>query len=167
MAEIRIGTSGWHYKHWVAAVYSARWAASKMLAWYQQHFGYQSPLRFTADIAYTRLHGAGGKYQGSYDDKALGAWARRFKQWRHDLTAIYVYFDDDDSGDVGAMPSDCASLSYREEFLHFPTVVGWWHRLQPFTGPAARNSPAHRKPKLFFRNVGSYASRHEALMYSL
>ena len=38
MAEIRIGTSGWHYKHWVGEVYPPRWPASKMLSWYQQHF---------------------------------------------------------------------------------------------------------------------------------
>ncbi len=35
---IRIGTSGWHYKHWVGEVYPDRWPASKMLAWYQEHF---------------------------------------------------------------------------------------------------------------------------------
>jgi uncharacterized protein YecE (DUF72 family) len=38
VAEIRIGTSGWHYKHWVGQVYPSRWPASKMLSWYQQHF---------------------------------------------------------------------------------------------------------------------------------
>jgi uncharacterized protein YecE (DUF72 family) len=226
LAEIRIGASGWHYKHWVGRVYPARWPASKMLAWYQEHFdtveinnsfyrlptesaleqwrsstpanfcfsvkgsrylthmkklkdpdaglekffsrvdllknklgpilfqlppnfdvnmqrleefldalprhhrysfefrnetwnnaevfrllrkrnvaycafhlaGYQSPVEITADITYVRLHGPGGKYQGSYDDKALGSWARRIKEWRRELKAIYVYFDNDDSG---------------------------------------------------------------------
>lgn len=225
-AEIRIGTSGWHYKHWVGTVYPPRWPASKMLAWYQERFdtveinnsfyrlpsagaleqwrsstppgfcfavkgsrflthmkklkdpvpglekfflavdllkeklgpvlfqlppnfelklerlegflealprwhryafefrnetwnhpdvlrllrrhnaaycpfhlaGYQSPIEITADITYIRLHGPGGKYQGSYDDEALGTWARRIAGWRQDLKAIYVYFDNDDSG---------------------------------------------------------------------
>jgi uncharacterized protein YecE (DUF72 family) len=38
MAEIRIGTSGWHYKHWVGEFYPPRWPASKMLSWYQERF---------------------------------------------------------------------------------------------------------------------------------
>jgi uncharacterized protein YecE (DUF72 family) len=226
MAKIRIGTSGWHYKHWVGTVYPARWPASKMLAWYQDHFdtveinnsfyrlpseaalenwrsstpanfrfavkgsrflthmkklkdpapgiekffsrvdllkeklgpilfqlppnfdvnverlegfldalpprrryafefrneswnnpevlrllrqrnaaycpfhlaGYQSPIEITADITYVRLHGPGGKYQGSYSDESLRTWAGRINEWRKDLKAIYVYFDNDDSG---------------------------------------------------------------------
>jgi uncharacterized protein YecE (DUF72 family) len=38
MAEIRIGTSGWHYKHWIERYYPAKLPASKMLAHYQQDF---------------------------------------------------------------------------------------------------------------------------------
>ena len=38
MAKIRIGTSGWHYKHWVGKVYPPNLVPSKMLEWYQQHF---------------------------------------------------------------------------------------------------------------------------------
>ncbi|MDQ6675763.1 MAG: DUF72 domain-containing protein [Acidobacteriota bacterium] len=225
-AEIRIGTSGWHYKHWVGAFYPPRWPASKMLGFYQLRFdtveinnsfyrlppekalngwrlstppgfcfavkgsrflthmkklkdpgpgidkffsradlleeklgpvlfqlppnwevnlgrlenfldalpkwhryafefrnatwntpevlqllrqrnvaycpfhlaGYQSPVEITADITYIRLHGPGGKYQGSYDDEALRVWAQRIKDWRRELKAIYFYFDNDDSG---------------------------------------------------------------------
>lgn len=226
MAEIRIGTSGWHYKHWIGSFYPAGWPASKMLAWYQERFdtveinnsfyrlplgnalnewrsatpanflfavkgsrflthmkklkdpapglekffarvgllreklgpilfqlppnfgvnvarlaaflealpgghryafefrneswsspevlqllrahqaawcsfhlaGFQSPIEITADFTYVRLHGPGGKYQGSYSDAALRSWARRINEWRGDLTAVYVYFDNDDSG---------------------------------------------------------------------
>jgi uncharacterized protein YecE (DUF72 family) len=225
-AEIRIGTSGWHYKHWVGRFYPERWPAAKMLAYYQERFdtvelnnsfyrlpvesglkqwrastplnflfaakgsrflthmkklkdaepgiekffarvellqeklgpvlfqlppnfgvnlerldtfigalpqshryafefrdpswntpevcqllrkhnaawcsfdlaGYQSPVEITADFAYVRLHGPGGKYQGSYSDEALRAWAARIEEWRRTLGAIYVYFDNDDSG---------------------------------------------------------------------
>jgi uncharacterized protein YecE (DUF72 family) len=226
MAEIRIGTSGWHYKHWVGTVYPAQWPASKMLEWYQERFdtveinnsfyrlppesaleswrsstppnfrfavkgsrflthmkklkdpvpglekffarvellkeklgpilfqlppkfevnvprleeflealprwhryafefrdeswntaevlcllrkhnvaycpfhlaGYQSPIEITTDFTYVRLHGPGGKYQGSYDDETLRVWARRVKEWQRDSKAVYVYFDNDDSG---------------------------------------------------------------------
>ncbi|MFL6414961.1 MAG: DUF72 domain-containing protein [Bryobacteraceae bacterium] len=225
-ADIRIGTSGWHYKHWVGNFYPHRWPASKMLGFYLERFdtveinnsfyrlppekavsdwyastpanfrfavkgsrflthmkkladpamglekffsrsdllreklgpilfqlppqweinlnrlesfldalpdwhryafefrnptwntpelfellrkhnaaycpfhlaGYQSPIEITADITYIRLHGPGGKYQGSYDDAALEAWARRIRSWREQLKAIYIYFDNDDSG---------------------------------------------------------------------
>lgn len=37
-AEIRIGTSGYHYKHWRGPFYPERFAASRMLGFYQQHF---------------------------------------------------------------------------------------------------------------------------------
>ena len=38
MAEIRIGTSGWHYQHWKGTFYPADLPASKMLAFYMRHF---------------------------------------------------------------------------------------------------------------------------------
>jgi uncharacterized protein YecE (DUF72 family) len=60
--------------------------------------GYQSPLHITADIAYVRLHGPGGKYQGSYPDAALQRWARQIDDWSRTLSATYIYFDNDDSG---------------------------------------------------------------------
>ncbi len=60
--------------------------------------GEQSPLQVTADFTYVRLHGPGGKYQGSYSDKALNEWAARVGKWRRELKAIYVYFDNDQAG---------------------------------------------------------------------
>ncbi|HVW87423.1 MAG TPA: DUF72 domain-containing protein [Bryobacteraceae bacterium] len=36
--EIRIGTSGWHYKHWLGPFYPEKLPASKMLAWYAGQF---------------------------------------------------------------------------------------------------------------------------------
>ncbi len=60
--------------------------------------GYQSPVRLTADFTYVRLHGPGGKYQGSYGDETLNTWAARISKWLADLSGVYVYFDNDDSG---------------------------------------------------------------------
>lgn len=225
-AEIRIGTSGWHYKHWVDTFYPPRWPASRMLAYYQQQFntvelnntfyqlpkeaslrtwrettppdflfaakasrflthmkklrdagpgldryltaitvlqpklgpilfqlppnmgrdlprlehfldllprdlhyafefrhpewdgpelyallrryeagycifdlaGYHSPIEVTSPFAYVRLHGPGGKYQGSYEDSVLQRWAEQIRAWSGHLSTIYVYFDNDDSG---------------------------------------------------------------------
>ena len=60
--------------------------------------GYMSPSQVTADFAYVRLHGPGGKYQGSYDDGVLETWAQKIRDWNRRLTTVYVYFDNDDSG---------------------------------------------------------------------
>lgn len=225
-AELRIGTSGWHYKHWVGAFYPTKWPASKMLAYYVERFdtvelnnsfyrlppeaalanwrdstppdfcfavkgsrfithmkklkdpelalerffqradilgpklgpilfqlpphweldldrfrhflsvlpahhrygfefrnptwntpevlrelnrhncaycafdlaGYQSPIEITADFTYIRLHGPGGKYQGSYSEDALAGWAGRIRAWQKTLKGVYVYFDNDQAG---------------------------------------------------------------------
>jgi uncharacterized protein YecE (DUF72 family) len=60
--------------------------------------GYHSPIEVTADWTYVRLHGpTPHKYQGSYSDGQLAAWAQRIRDWSHTLKAIFVYFDNDDS----------------------------------------------------------------------
>ncbi len=38
MAEIRIGTSGWHYKHWCGPFYAQKTPPSRMFACYQEQF---------------------------------------------------------------------------------------------------------------------------------
>jgi uncharacterized protein YecE (DUF72 family) len=64
--------------------------------------GFQSPMEVTANFAYVRLHGPGGKYQGSYSGDALEGWARRIARWRQRLSAVYVYFDNDQAGYAAA-----------------------------------------------------------------
>jgi uncharacterized protein YecE (DUF72 family) len=60
--------------------------------------GYHSPLEVTADWTYVRLHGPGGKYQGSYPRATLRRWADRIAAWSGDLKQIHVYFDNDQAG---------------------------------------------------------------------
>jgi uncharacterized protein YecE (DUF72 family) len=36
--DVRIGTSGWHYKHWLGAFYPPGLPVSRMLAWYCERF---------------------------------------------------------------------------------------------------------------------------------
>ena len=60
--------------------------------------GFHSPIVTTADFAYVRLHGPGDRYQGCYTQGKLSEWARRIHAWTRELKAIYVYFDNDDSG---------------------------------------------------------------------
>ena len=56
---------------------------------------FQSAAVITADWTYVRLHGPGGKYQGSYSTQQLRSWADRIRQWSSRLRAVYVYFDND------------------------------------------------------------------------
>jgi uncharacterized protein YecE (DUF72 family) len=60
--------------------------------------GYLSPREVTADFSYVRLHGPGGKYQGTYSEAQLQKWAHQIDAWSKTLAAVYVYFDNDDSG---------------------------------------------------------------------
>jgi uncharacterized protein YecE (DUF72 family) len=74
--------------------------------------GYLSPEQVTADFAYIRLHGPGGKYQGTYSNAALAKWASKIRVWAKKLKAVYVYFDNDDSGYA---PQDALRL---KDLLH-------------------------------------------------
>ena len=38
MTPVRIGTSGWHYKHWRGPFYPETFSASRMLEFYTKHF---------------------------------------------------------------------------------------------------------------------------------
>jgi uncharacterized protein YecE (DUF72 family) len=61
--------------------------------------GYHSPLTITSDFVYVRLHGPGlGKYQESYSNSRLRRWTQQIKDWAEYLTAIYIYFDNDEGG---------------------------------------------------------------------
>jgi uncharacterized protein YecE (DUF72 family) len=57
--------------------------------------GFMAPVEITANWTYIRLHGPGGKYQGSYSTEALAEWADRINAWKRMLQAVYVYFDND------------------------------------------------------------------------
>ena len=57
-----------------------------------------APEIITADWTYIRLHGPGGKYQGSYSSRRLQEWAAKIAQWGSTLRAIYLYFDNDQAG---------------------------------------------------------------------
>jgi uncharacterized protein YecE (DUF72 family) len=58
--------------------------------------GHISPEKVTAGFVYIRLHGPGGKYQGSYDDASLSGWCNKIDAWRSSGKDVYVYFDNDD-----------------------------------------------------------------------
>jgi uncharacterized protein YecE (DUF72 family) len=60
--------------------------------------GFESPIEVTTDFVYIRLHGPGAKYQGTYDDAALKAWARRIRAWSRGGKAVWCFFDNDQNG---------------------------------------------------------------------
>ncbi len=60
--------------------------------------GFSTENEITADWTYIRLHGPGGKYQGSYPDDTLRRWAADITQWSRRLKAAYIYFDNDQAG---------------------------------------------------------------------
>ena len=57
--------------------------------------GFRSPRRLTTDLAYVRLHGPAAAYQGRYDGRTLGGWARVLRRWRDEGTSVYCYLDND------------------------------------------------------------------------
>jgi uncharacterized protein YecE (DUF72 family) len=60
--------------------------------------GHISPIKVTAGFVYVRLHGPGAKYQGSYTDATLAAWAGKCRNWQQEGRDVYVYFDNDQEG---------------------------------------------------------------------
>ena len=64
--------------------------------------GFSTQNEITADWSYIRLHGPGGKYQGSYSDESLGRWAEEILSWKDQLQAVYLYFDNDQAGYAAA-----------------------------------------------------------------
>jgi uncharacterized protein YecE (DUF72 family) len=95
------------HHHYAFEFRNATWSVPKVYELLARHniaycifdlAGTQSPIEVTADFSYMRLHGPGGKYQGSYSKEALNKWAKRISKWQTQLRAVYVYFDNDQAG---------------------------------------------------------------------
>ena len=59
------------------------------------HADAPAPWRRTADFAYVRGHGPGGRYRGHYTLATLTKWHKAIKAWRSRGFDTYVYFDND------------------------------------------------------------------------
>lgn len=68
---------------------------------------HHAPREVTADYVYIRLHGAAGKYQGSYAGEQLAGWAGAISSWSRAGKDVYVYFDNDQEA---AAPADALRL---------------------------------------------------------
>ena len=71
------------------------------------HHHAPAPALATADFAYLRLHGPGGRYVGAYEDWVLESWSRDIAAWRAEGRDVYAYFDNDIGG---AAPEDASRL---------------------------------------------------------
>ncbi len=70
--------------------------------------GHESPRTVTADFVYIRLHGAGGRYRGSYSNEELAAWTGAVTSWARSGRDVYLYFDNDQGA---AAPHDASRLA--------------------------------------------------------
>jgi uncharacterized protein YecE (DUF72 family) len=133
---LHIGTSGWHYKHWVGPFYPEGTRPSAMLDTYAGKFaaveinnsfyrllspkfciydiaGRRSPEVVTSDFVYLRLHGPGERaYEGSYSGQRLCALADKIGGWRKGGRDCFVFFDNDAEGHA---PRDALRLPKRLE----------------------------------------------------
>ncbi len=75
--------------------------------------GFRSPIQVTANFAYVRLHGPDGSYQGKYSRAALRYWANLIAAWRRKLSAIYLYFDNDQQGFAATNAAELKDLARR------------------------------------------------------
>lgn len=57
-----------------------------------------SPQRLTTDLAYVRLHGPQGQYQGKYTEADLELWTEKIIGWMKDKIKVYAYFNNDQNG---------------------------------------------------------------------
>lgn len=72
------------------------------------HLGdHRSPSTVTADFVYVRLHGAAGRYRGSYSNEELASWAGAVTSWARSGRDVYLYFDNDQEA---AAPRDATRL---------------------------------------------------------
>lgn len=106
----------------------ASWHCSEVLEVLRHHnaayciyelAGFATNNEITADWAYIRLHGPGGKYQGSYSDEMLHRWAQLIQSWRGKLDAVYAYFDNDEAGYAAENAIRLKRLVAQDDRLNF------------------------------------------------
>jgi len=59
---------------------------------------YPQTREVTADFAYVRLHGPGGRYDRAYGGAALDEWAERIEGLRASVNEIWVFFNNTEGG---------------------------------------------------------------------
>ncbi len=83
--------------------------------------------RRTADFAYVRLHGSQQLYTSGYTDPEIEQWATRIEGWYPELTAVYVYFDNDFESNAAFDALRLATRLLAPAARHHPDRRGWSH----------------------------------------
>jgi len=94
--ELRVGCSGFHYRHWKGDFYPRDLPQTQWFA----HYG-----ELTADWTYLRFHGR--NCGGSDSPQALSGQARRIRRWLDEGRDVYAYFNNDIGGHA---PRNAADL---------------------------------------------------------
>jgi len=110
--KIFIGTSGWHYKHWLGGVfYPPGTTGADMFEFYARHFNtveinnsfYRLPTAKTFDAWRESsprdfVFAVKASRFITHMKKLKDAKAQRIDGWRGELSAVYVYFNNDPEG---------------------------------------------------------------------
>jgi uncharacterized protein YecE (DUF72 family) len=80
---------------WYAAAVLRLLSEENVALCISDHADAPSPWKRTADFAYVRAHGPGGRYRGRYDPATLASWHKKIARWRSRGVDVFVYFDND------------------------------------------------------------------------
>jgi uncharacterized protein YecE (DUF72 family) len=108
---VKIGTSGWQYRHWLGTFYPEGLATGRWLGFYAGRFDtvevdsafYRLPptdvfARWCEETpeGYLRFHAGIASPRPCYGRRALSSWASRIAQtWPEEEADVYAYFDND------------------------------------------------------------------------
>ncbi|MDP9274364.1 MAG: DUF72 domain-containing protein [Chloroflexota bacterium] len=115
MSELRVGTSGWQYKHWAVQALEGTLLSegapngevARALSFLRRRnialvIGdtprWPTHIAVTSDLVYLRFHGPERLYASEYSDEALRVWADRILGWRGEGRDVFAYFNNDEMG---------------------------------------------------------------------
>jgi len=61
---------------------------------------FSCPFIATADFVYVRFHGSSALYSSCYSDEELSDWMSRITELSPDMSAVYIYFNNDAEGNA-------------------------------------------------------------------
>lgn len=120
--HVRVGCSGWQYKHWMGDFYPDGLPVSRWFEHYTQTLdtveinnihdmhGSASGTIVVGPFIYARFHYGTHKYGGRYEDRRLHEWADWLAARSFDGLDVFAYFNNDVGGHA---PRDAVRLRER------------------------------------------------------